>query len=237
MRKQQREGRNDERLTTLLTTREYVFNPINYLFQITNYVFFLSQEFTKAIIDSVHCRVSSNVDLPDQYSTLVDRGVLSNVNGEYRFQDTGTIVTLDILTLVVDTLTFENLVPHRVHIGEIGLPSLEYASAIKIKCFYLRADEIKKRDGDIIDIRFICAIMEQRSQKISNECAKDFQFGFYHILELRQELSSSDIENFIQIEGRKLILPWEQNSVDQQEYFTCFAEAGTDPLTVRKSVV
>jgi hypothetical protein len=179
--------------------------------------------------------VSSNVDLPRLYSTLIDRGMLSNVNGEFRFQNTATVVTLDVLTLIVDTLTFEKLIPHRLHINEIEMPSLDYALAIKIKCFYLRpGDEngIRKQNNDISDIQFICATMRQRSQSISDDCAKDFQFGFYHILELRQELLQKDIERFIQIEGRKLILPWELNSLDQQEYFTCFAEAGADPLTV-----
>lgn len=71
-----------------------------------------------------------------------------------------------------------------------------------------------------------------RAQTVSDGCAEAFQFGFYHMLELRFEVSAEGLENFIKVGGRKLILPWARNTPEQQEYFTCFAEPGADPLTV-----
>lgn len=178
--------------------------------------------------------VPSNVSIQALYNTLIDSGLLVQADGEYRFQNTETIVTLDVLTSVVNSLSFENLVPHVSRVNGIPLPNLDYALAIKVKCFYLRADNEngkQKRASDIEDVRFICKMMVQRSQTISEDCANHFKFGYYHILELRMELGPQDTENFIQIGGRKLILPWDQNSSDQQEYYTCFTMPGTDPLT------
>ncbi|EER37348.1 hypothetical protein HCEG_07266 [Histoplasma capsulatum var. duboisii H88] len=74
--------------------------------------------------------------------------------------------------------------------------------------------------------------MSQDGRTITDQCAEKFQFGFYHMLELRQELSDQAVSDFISIGGRKLIQPWEKNTPEQREYFGCFAEPGTDPLSV-----
>ncbi|QSS60372.1 no significant blast [Histoplasma capsulatum] len=56
--------------------------------------------------------------------------------------------------------------------------------------------------------------------------------GSYCLLELRLKLTPGDIQYFVDIGGRKLMLHWEKNTPDQQQYFRCFAELGADPLTV-----
>lgn len=132
-------------------------------------------------------------------------------------------------------MTLENLGHNLLSVGGIRIPNLEYALAMKIKCFYLRQDDENgqnKRRGDIFDVEFLSRRMVQHSQAITDQCAEKFQFGVFHILELREELSREALKNFIKIGGRKLILPWERNTLEQREYFECFAEGGADPLTV-----
>lgn len=61
----------------------------------------------------------------------------SNVGGELRFGDIGTL-TVVILTTAVETVTLENLGNDLLVVNWIRIPNLENALAMKIKCFYLR---------------------------------------------------------------------------------------------------
>ncbi|KAG5292610.1 hypothetical protein I7I48_04753 [Histoplasma ohiense] len=82
---------------------------------------------------------------------------------------------------------------------------------MKIKCFYLRRDDEngqEKRRSDVSDAKFLCRRLAQDGQTITDQCAEEFQFGFYHMLELRQKLSDRAVSDFIFIGGRKLIQPW-----------------------------
>ncbi|OAX78741.1 hypothetical protein ACJ72_06951 [Emergomyces africanus] len=185
--------------------------------------------------NDVDILVSAKENVSSLVSLLADQHGFSNTGGELRFGD-GETVTVDILTTAVETVTLENLGHNLLSVGRIRIPNLDYALAMKIKCFYLRQDDEngqEKRRGDAFDVEFLCRRMVLDAQTISDQCAEKFKFGFYHILELRQELSDQAVSDFISIGGRKLILPWEQNTPEQREYFEYFADSGVDPLSVK----
>ncbi|KLJ06647.1 hypothetical protein EMPG_17859 [Blastomyces silverae] len=185
--------------------------------------------------NDVDILVSPREDISSLLSLLTDQHGFSNIGGELRFGD-GESVTIDILTTAVESVTLENLRHNLLSVGRIRIPSFDYSLAMKIKCFYLRQDDENgqmKRQSDAFDVEFLCHRMALDAQTISDQCAEKFQFGFYHILELRQELSDRVVGDFISIGGRKLIQPWERNSPEQRGYFECFAEAGADPLSIK----
>jgi hypothetical protein len=117
---------------------------------------------------------------------------------------------------------------------EISLAD-NHTTFLKVQCFYLRQDDKngeKKRGSDVNDIKFLVKGMVKRSEFVSDACAHMFKFGHYHLLELRQALGAERTSDFIRVGGRKFMLPWDQNSEAQKEYFSCFAEPGADPFTV-----
>ncbi|OAX80514.1 hypothetical protein ACJ72_05153 [Emergomyces africanus] len=186
--------------------------------------------------NDVDVLVSANEDVSALYWSLAEDSAFSNVGGVLYFRAADANITIDILTTAVETLSFENVQPHLLNIRGIRILKLDYTLAMKIKCFYLRQDDEngrEKRSTDIQDVKFLCKMMVEHGEIISDECAEMFQFGCYHMLELRQELSPGEIQDFINIGGRKLILPWDKNTLDQQEYFCCFAEPESDPLAVK----
>ncbi|KAJ6180831.1 hypothetical protein N7519_011292 [Penicillium mononematosum] len=158
--------------------------------------------------------VPSCEDTAALFSFLAADKSFSNESGQLRFQHSGFSPSLDILTIAVEAITFEQARPYCLNVEEVKVLRPDYSLAMKVQCFCLRQD-----DG-------------QRSELISDDCAEKFKFGYYHLLELRQELGAEHIANFIRVGGRKLMLPWNQNSEDQKEYFSCFAEPGADPFTV-----
>ncbi|KAJ5945314.1 hypothetical protein N7516_005482 [Penicillium verrucosum] len=184
--------------------------------------------------NDVDILVSRSEDLAALFSLLAADEAFSNENGQLRFKHSGFSPSLDILTVAVQMITFEQAGPHCLTIEEVKIPKPDYSLAMKVKCFYLRQDDEnghKKRESDIFDIRFLCKVMLQKSEFVSDDCANKFKFGHYHLLELRQELGPEATARFIRVGGRKFILPWDQNSEDQREYFCVFAEPGADPLT------
>ncbi|PGH08581.1 hypothetical protein GX51_01100 [Blastomyces parvus] len=187
------------------------------------------------VTNDVDILVSPQEDISSLVSLLSDEDGFSNIGGELRFGD-GETVTIDILTTAVESVTLESLQHNLLSVRRIRVPNFDYSLAMKIKCFYLRQDDEngqKKRRSDASDVEFLCRRMVPDAQTISDQCAEKFQFGFYHILELRQALSDRAVSDFISIGGRKLILPWERNSPEQREYFECWAEAGADPLSIK----
>ncbi|KAK2754074.1 hypothetical protein FQN54_007243 [Arachnomyces sp. PD_36] len=129
-------------------------------------------------------------------------GLIASVQESQNDLDLKTLVTLDVLTSVVDCLSFESLLPHLFHILGVPLPNVDHALAIKVKCFFLRADdenESHKRASDITDVKFICGMMIQSEHVIGDNCAQSFRFGYYHMFQLRFELDYQGIENFIRI--------------------------------------
>ena len=175
--------------------------------------------------NDVDILVPSDEDVPALVSFLAADKSFSNEGGHLQFQHPDFSPSLDILTIAVERMTFEQAHPHCLTIKEVKVPKPDYSLAMKVQCFYLRQDDEngeKKRASDLRDIEFLLSEMVKRSEFVSDACAHKFKFGHYHLLELRQELGA---EHFIRVGGRKFMLPWDQNSEAQKE-------SGADPFTV-----
>ncbi|KAK2802646.1 hypothetical protein FQN50_007254 [Emmonsiellopsis sp. PD_5] len=184
--------------------------------------------------NDVDVLVPGSEDLGALFSLLAADESFFNENGHLRFKHSGFSPSLDLLTIAVEKITFEQASQHCLSVEGVSILKLDYSLAMKIQCFYLRQDDEngrEKRTSDINDVRFLCHKMIQNSEYISDDCANKFRFGHYHLLELRQELGQDDTAKFITVGGRKFIIPWDQNSDDQREFFCVFAEPGADPLT------
>lgn len=90
---------------------------------------------SKRTTSDVDILVSASEDIPSLVRLLTDQHGFSNVEGELCFDDSG-IVTVDILTTAVETVTLENLGHNLLSVSGIRIPNLEQALAMKIKCFY-----------------------------------------------------------------------------------------------------
>jgi hypothetical protein len=88
-----------------------------------------------------------------------------------------------------------------------------------------------KRHSDIIDAQFLCNAMANRDERVSDACAARSKFGYFHMLEFREELGRGSLDMFLQIRGRRFLLPWEENTQEQRDYYECFADPGSGPLT------
>ncbi|KAJ5888247.1 hypothetical protein N7495_008288 [Penicillium taxi] len=132
-------------------------------------------------------------------------------------------------------MRYHQIEPFTSILSGVRMMQADPALAVKLKCSYLRRDDengFKKRDSDLTDALFWAEKLKTAGQNISESCAKTFRLGFYNILLLRKHLSTSDFEELVDVGLRKLLLPWEENSQDQKEYYLCFADEGTDPFTV-----
>ncbi|KAK2750067.1 hypothetical protein FQN57_004559 [Myotisia sp. PD_48] len=149
----------------------------------------------------------SSKDVATTYSSLIADKAFSNENGQIRFRHAEFSPTLDILTLAVEMVTFEHASQHSISINQIRIPRLDYSLGMKIQCFYLRQDDengVSKRKSDLEDIKYLCKLMDEKSEQISDECGNYFKFGHYHLLLLRQELGENYTAIFIRIGGRNL---------------------------------
>lgn len=185
--------------------------------------------------NDVDILVPSDEDVAALVSFLAADKSFSKEGGHLQFQHPDFSPSLDILTIAVERMTFEQARPYCLTIKEIKVPRHDYSLAMKVQCFYLRQDDENgknKRASDLKDIEFLIREMVKRSEFVSDDCAHKFKFGHYHLLELRQELGAERTSDFIRVGGRKFMLPWDQNSEAQKEYFSCFAEPGADPFTV-----
>ena len=45
-------------------------------------------------------------------------------------------------------------------------------------------------------------------------------------------MMENEFHQLVDVGLRKLLIPWEDNSEEQQEYYSCFAPKGSDPFTV-----
>ena len=142
--------------------------------------------------------------------------------------------TIDLLKGVVLEKTYEDLSEHTFLQGDVALLRWDVALAVKINCFYHRADDEngeKKKQTDIQDVAWISSEMEARELSISDSVAAMFKTGHYTLLLVRLELSQEQVDRLVAVGAKKLLRSWEEDSEEQKEYFEFFAPAGTCPLT------
>ncbi|KAK2795337.1 hypothetical protein FQN50_009763 [Emmonsiellopsis sp. PD_5] len=174
-------------------------------------------------------------DLPALQNELRQANGFSEVSGKIFFTAEGTNVPVDILTNAVQKATFEEMLPYTTLVGQVRVLRLDYALGAKLTCLYLRQDDdngMHKRKTDARDITFLCTTMAQCNDTISDECAQKFRLGFYHMAEIRLHVPQTTFDILVRLGIRNMLIPWEHNTPEQQEYYSCLAEPGSDPLTV-----
>ncbi|KAJ6178193.1 hypothetical protein N7519_008654 [Penicillium mononematosum] len=132
--------------------------------------------------------VPNSEDLAALLSLISTDEAFSNENGQLGFKHSAFLPSLDMLTIAIQRITFEQANPHCFTPKEAKIRKPGYSVAMKVQCFYLREDDengYKKRESDITDIRFLCNQMLQKSEFVSDDCANKFKFGHYHLLAMR----------------------------------------------------
>lgn len=100
-------------------------------------------------------------------------------------------------------------------------------------CFYLRAEDEngdRKQRTDVQDIVFLGDKIARAGGTISTTCANKFQVSHYHMLCLYDLVKDEDFEMLKRIGIKVLLLPWDENTDEQKEYFEACIEDGGNPL-------
>ncbi|EPE02604.1 hypothetical protein F503_06580 [Ophiostoma piceae UAMH 11346] len=66
---------------------------------------------------------------------------------------------------------------------------------------------------------------------ISDRVAAMFRIGHYHLLLVRLEASQGILDNLAAVGVKKMVYPWDEDTAEQREYFSFFAQPGACPLT------
>ena len=83
----------------------------------------------------------SEKDLSSLYLTLSKANDFVQVDEKRFCSHEKKLVSLNILTAAVNTVTCEGALPYTMILEEgVRVPRLDYSLAMKIKCFYLRPD-------------------------------------------------------------------------------------------------
>jgi hypothetical protein len=182
-----------------------------------------------------HKRVTNDVDILIRSKTVLDS--LKSVEGfevvagklSYRS------VVIDLLTTIDDRFAYDQVDGHVRYVRGVRLLQPDFALAVKIRCFYLRQEDAKglqKRRSDLLDAVFWAEMLKEARQTISDTCAALFKIGYYHALFIRLNLRPDDFQKLVDVGFGRLLIPWEENTPEQREYYSEFAAEETDPLTV-----
>ena len=145
-------------------------------------------------------------------------------------------MTIDLLKNTVLEKTYEDIREHTFLDGGMALLNPDVALAIKLHCFHRRADDEngeRKRKTDFQDITRLSTLMAKSEPRlvISDRVAGMFKIGHYHLLLVRLEASHDIIANLVAAGVKKMLCPWDEDTEDQREYFSYFAQPGACPLT------
>lgn len=184
-----------------------------------------------------HDRVTQDVDIlirdPAILHDLKNFGGFKLVEGKLHHES----VPIDILTTVVETFSYDEVKQAEAFESIQGIRFLkpDYALAAKVRCSYLRQEDengTSKRQSDLEDAIFWAEKLEEAGQQISDACAELLPVSYYQVILIRTYMDPEDFQKLVHAGLRKLLIPWEENSEEQREYYLCFAEESTDPFTV-----
>ena len=184
-----------------------------------------------------HERVTHDVDIliPDLaiQHNLKNFGGFKLMNGKVYYKS----VPIDFLTTVIETLSFDEVKQAEAVETIQGIHFLkpDFALSAKVRCSYPRQEDgtgISKRDSDLRDAFFWAKKLEAAGQQISDACARLLPVSYYQVITIRMYMEPEIFQKLVDVGHRKLLLPWEENSAEQREYYLCFAAESTDPFTV-----
>ena len=102
------------------------------------------------------------------------------------------------------------------------------ALGVKIKTWYAREVSEKgweKQSFDLQDIVFLCRKMKDMGLSVTVEVAKMFPVGCYTMLLVTTELQEvGHLKDFEDVGGREFLIPWDENTAEQKEYFEMMNE-------------
>ncbi|KAK9236427.1 hypothetical protein V1525DRAFT_420434 [Lipomyces kononenkoae] len=149
-------------------------------------------------------------------------------------------IQIDLLFSIDNKISYEQVDEHVEAIQGLRVLKMDFALAVKVRCSYLRAEDvtgIEKRRSDLEDAVFWAIKLQEAGMLISDSCAKLFPISYYQVLFLRISMRANRFHQLVDVGLRKLLIPWEENSPEQQEYYSYFAGKGSDPFTVDLSGV
>jgi len=155
-------------------------------------------------------------------------GVVYSRAGETEFP-------VDILHRIIGDRSFEDLDPFTITIlGGIKTLNLPISLGIKIRCWFMRNDEVesgqRKQISDLHDIGFICIEMQKMNMVVDNTVAKVIPVGPYNMQLVKDALEQvGTLDLFLSVGGDKFLQhPWEEDSDDQWEYDMLLRGPGDD---------
>ncbi|PCG89708.1 Hypothetical protein PENO1_103140 [Penicillium occitanis (nom. inval.)] len=73
-----------------------------------------------------------------------------------------------------------------------------------------------------LGVKIVCVYLRQEDA-----------IGYYHMIFLRISMvDDSTFQRLVALGLRKLLIPWEENTPEQREYYGLLTKEGTDPLTI-----
>ena len=101
-------------------------------------------------------------------------------------------VKVDILTDIVEGKGFNDLIHHTTSVSGNLMLTLSMSLGVKLKCWYLRAEDengILKKNADIMDILFLADLMRSHGIQIDSSAAAELKICHYNLLLVRLELA------------------------------------------------
>lgn len=91
----------------------------------------------------------------------------------------------------------------------------------------------KVKKNDAFDLVYLTKILVEQGRQVSEECASKFATGYYHMVFVRIHTRPENFDKMIKAGiHKKFLLPWVENSEEQQEYYTAFWHNESDLITV-----
>lgn len=145
-------------------------------------------------------------------------------------------IKVDILTDIVEGKGFNDLINHTTNVGGNLMLTLSMSLGVKLKCWYLRAEDengMNKKSTDMEDIFFLANLMRNQGVQIDPSAAAELKICHYNLLLVRLELADHQVELLRTLGCSKFLQKYEDNTADQRELYEAMgAKADTDPLVV-----
>jgi hypothetical protein len=142
---------------------------------------------------------------------------------------------VDILTDIVQGKGFNDLIHHTTNVGGNLMLTLSMSLGVKLKCWYLRAEDengMKKKETDMRDILFLANLMRSHGIRVDSSAAVELKICHYNLLLIR-EVADTHVELLRSVGCSKFLQKYEDNTQDQKDLYEAMgAKANTDPLVV-----
>jgi hypothetical protein len=196
-------------------------------------------------------RTTNDVDVLVPPSTNMHQLYQKLVNTPWFFQDGGVLfvkpsafegntisrpLKIDILTDIVSGVGYNDVIGHTDHISGNLLPSLTMSLGVKIRCWYLRAEDdngAAKRETDLQDVVFLAASLRKQGIQVDSSAAAKVEVCHYHLLAIRLHLQDKDVTLLREVGCSKFLRKYDDENPDQRDLYEAMgAKAYTDPLVV-----